>query len=79
MREAIVCKYTCHACALDKVSVAVPAREDEEIGVWIRATAELLGADHCRRSPHCTKREIDLMIPIDGADKLGGPTRQTVQ
>jgi len=76
MREAIICMYTCHACALTKVKLAVPAREDEDVRVWMDATAAMLGADHCRRSPHCMERKIDLYIPMSGADKIGGPTKQ---
>ena len=79
MKEAIVCMYTCHACALVKAKLAVPARESEEIGAWVEATATLLGADHCQRSPHCMERKIDLYIPIEGAERLGGPTKPRLQ
>ncbi len=79
MKEAIICMYTCHACASIKVKVAVPARENEDISDWIKATAQILGDHHCNRSPHCTERKVDLWIPVEGADKIGGPTKARPQ
>jgi hypothetical protein len=33
-----------------------------------------LSADHRRRSPRCTPKTLsEVMIPIAGADRIGGP------
>jgi len=76
MKQAIQCKYSCFQCGIFREIVTVPAREDEDIKVWMDATALLVSADHDRRSPKCVITKLDeLMIPITGADKIGGPTK----
>lgn len=75
----IQCFYSCHACKLEEIAVNVPVREEgkdlkqwiEEIMMWHFAR------DHARRSPGCFPRELnDVMIPISGADMVGGPAKQ---
>ena len=71
--------YSCRQCGLRKVSVSVPARSSdaEDVVVWVEATGRLLGQDHMRRSPHCHITELsDVMIPITGADHIGGVQKQ---
>lgn len=70
-------KYSCPMCGLAKVIVRVPARVDEDVRVWMDQTIALVGADHGRRSPDCHPEELhDLMIPMTGADRVGGPSLQ---
>jgi hypothetical protein len=67
--------YSCHTCGLTKASCDVPARAAEDVATWMDATIELLAADHRARSPGCTPVDgqlHDVMIPIGGADKVGG-------
>ena len=73
----IIVKYSCHGCGLTKVDVAVPARESEDVVTWMDQTVRLAGADHRRRSPHCHPKAVqDLMIPMTGRDRIGGPPVQ---
>lgn len=66
--------YSCHECGLNKVPVLVPARESEGVIEWMNATVRVLARDHSQRSPRCeTKALNDIMIPISGADRVGGP------
>lgn len=77
MNLTIQCFYSCKACGLKEVAVDVPLREQEDVVVWIKATAELMGADHGRRNPACDERKIDIKIPVSaGTTKVGGPTVQ---
>jgi hypothetical protein len=73
----IVVLYSCAECALTKVRCAVPAREEEDVRVWMDQTIRLVSADHHRRSPRCHPKTLsDLMIPMTGTDRVGGPTQQ---
>lgn len=73
----IAVKYSCPACGLKAVSVDVPARTDEDVLVWMKQTIRLTSEDHARRSPHCHPERLhDLMIPMAGAARVGGPSLQ---
>lgn len=68
--------YSCRACGLSRVGCDVPARTTEDVITW---TENILGAalqaDHVRRSPHCIATQAqDVMIPIAGVEKIGGPS-----
>lgn len=71
--------YSCHTCGLRKVPCDVPARGEEDINAWMQQLIERLAADHKRRSPECSPADgalQDVMIPIAGATKVGGPVIQ---
>jgi len=69
--------YSCHGCGLSKVTCEVPARTTEEIVNWVQnVMGPALRVDHDSRSPNCTSNLADVMIPISGADKIGGPAIQ---
>lgn len=69
--------YSCPECGLDRVPVQVPARDEENVIVWMEQTGEHLSLDHARRSPNCHPAQLkDIMIPIVGAEKVGGPAVQ---
>lgn len=73
----IVCKYTCKPCGLKRISVEVPARLTEPVEEWMDATVRLISADHKLRSPLCRASKMsELMIPMTGTDRVGGPTVQ---
>ena len=75
----ILVYYSCHTCHLTKAGVEVPAREAEDVKTWLDATVVLLAQDHDRRSPGCVPADgklHDVMIPVAGADKVGGPPVQ---
>jgi hypothetical protein len=73
----ITVMYSCDECALSKVSCLVPAREDEDVTVWMEQTIRLISADHDQRSPGCHPKMLkDLYIPMTGTDRIGGPTLQ---
>jgi hypothetical protein len=73
----ITCKYSCPACGLKRVACPVPARMTEPVTVWMEATVRRISADHRLRSPHCHAREMkELLIPMTGTDRIGGPTVQ---
>lgn len=72
----ITVKYSCPLCGLSRVECDVPARGDEDVVVWMEQTIAVVGRDHARRSPACHPERLhDLMIPMTGVDKVGGPTR----
>ncbi len=70
----ITCKYSCHLCGLKKIEINVKAREAEDLMEWMAILGAVLSADHNTRSPHCHPEKLaDVMIPIAGANKVGGP------
>lgn len=71
------CKYSCAVCSLHRVPLDVPAREAESVTDWMTATVQLVANDHQRRSPGCPAKELtELMIPMSGTDRVGGPVVQ---
>lgn len=73
----ITCKYSCFACGVHRALVPVKAREDEDVKVWLDRTALYIRDYHQRLHPHCTNTQLDeLMIPMDGRDRIGGPPIQ---
>ncbi len=71
------CKYTCKLCGIQRVAIELPARSTESVTVWMDATVRRIAADHRRRSPHCQAKELsELLIPMTGTDKVGGPVVQ---
>lgn len=69
----ITVRYSCPACGLVDAEVAVPARVDECVLKWMKATCAACADDHRKRSPHCHPAELyDLKIPMTGADRVGG-------
>lgn len=70
----ITVKYSCRDCRLHRVTVSVPARDSEDVADWMKATVRLVSADHARRSPACHPKALsELLIPMDGTQKIGGP------
>jgi hypothetical protein len=64
--------YTCHTCGLRKASAPVPARGTEDVIQWLEKVAmPLVGADHKRRSFLCRSPNLDVMIPVSGAGRVG--------
>ena len=67
--------YSCTLCDLLKIAVEVPAREDEDVLDWMKQTIQFIANDHFGRSPNCRPEQLhDLMIPVTGANKIGGPS-----
>lgn len=65
--------YSCVLCGLDRATCVVPARADEDVRVWMDQTIRVVAADHAHRSPTCTAQQLsNLMIPMTGADRIGG-------
>jgi len=72
----IVIFYSCPLCGLRRARCTVPARQEEDVVDWMEATTQCLSDDHRRRSPHCHPTQLEeVMIPMAGADRIGGPTR----
>jgi hypothetical protein len=70
-------QYSCATCRLRRVHLDVPARGDESVLDWMDATVRLVGKDHRRRSPTCKAKELtEMLIPMTGTAKVGGPTVQ---
>ena len=74
MNPTISVLYSCHQCGLKKIAVAVPARTDEDVVVWVETImGRRLAGDHAQRSPHCHPDTLDeVMIPMTGTDRVGG-------
>ena len=71
--------YSCVLCGIQKRECMVPERgETEDVVHWMRDTLpRSVQADHLAVSPNCTADKIsEVYIPIDGADKIGGPPIQ---
>ena len=68
-------KYSCPLCGIKGQLVAVPARGDEDLIVWMNDVAiKGVALDHMKRSPNCHPEKLhDLDIPITGVDRVGGP------
>lgn len=61
----ITCLYSCELCGLHRVPVEVSVRLNEDV------TA------HRERSPECHSMVLsELLIPMTGTDRVGGPTIQ---
>ena len=72
----ITCKYSCKACGLNRVALEVSARQLQSVTVWMEETAQCISADHRRRSPHCHAPTMtELLIPMTGTDRVGGPVK----
>jgi len=66
--------YSCPQCGLRKVRCNVPARQNEDVLDWMENTIRLLSTDHALRSPWCHPEQLhDLMIPMAGTNRVGGP------
>jgi hypothetical protein len=71
----ITVKYSCSSCGLKDVDLQVNARGPEDVIVWMeKVLTPALGNDHFQRSPFCQVTSLtQVMIPITGVDKIGGP------
>jgi hypothetical protein len=73
MQEKITLLYSCHDCTLVKVPCEVPVRQEESVTDWMSKVILWLCEDHAKRSPGCHPKMLhDVMIPIEGVDKIGG-------
>ena len=74
--EKIVVRYSCRLCGLLKVECLVPVRDPaQDVVRWMEQTGALLSADQRQRSPRCHPKELqDIMIPLTGRDRIGGPS-----
>lgn len=74
----IIIKYSCFPCGVRRADLAVPARGDEDVVTWMRATADRVAQAHRGAHPTCRHYQIDeLMIPAPpGSDKIGGVQQQ---
>lgn len=76
---SLTVRYSCHACGIEKAEVPVRYRSSsEEVLDWmLQVLTPALLADHDSRSPHCRPEGLDdVMIPITGAQYIGGPCLQ---
>ena len=70
----IVVQYSCDLCGLKRVPVVVPARLHEEVMVWMDMVIRHVSADHALKRPNCHPEKLtDLLIPLTGVTKVGGP------
>lgn len=74
----ITIRYSCHLCGLEKIHCDVPQREPgSNVIDWMKLVGVKLSDDHARRSPQCHPEKLsDVLIPITGADYIGGPAVQ---
>lgn len=69
--------YSCDLCGLKRIPLEVKARDEEDVVTWMDNVVMLLGLDHRRRSPHCHPKSLtNVMIPMTGSTKIGGPVVQ---
>lgn len=74
----IIVKYSCFPCGVRRADLEVPARGDEDVLVWMQATAHRIAQAHRLACPTCRHHQIDeLLIPAPpGTDKVGGVQQQ---
>lgn len=74
----ILCKFTCTTCGLRRIPISVQAREaSEDVVDWMNGVVRQVGEEHQRLSPGCPAKELsELMIPMSGTDRVGGPVVQ---
>lgn len=72
--QQITIYYSCPECDVTRRALRVPTRgDDEPLKVWMEVTSRHMQADHHRQSPNCQPTFFtDIMIPMTGADKVGG-------
>ncbi len=77
METTVSIRYSCHLCGIEKAAVDVPARGEEDLEKWMAVMIHALGNDHQKRSPNCHPQSLsDIMIPMTGTDRVGGPVIQ---
>jgi len=71
-------RYSCPLCGLVDTEIPVKARGEEDVVTWMEETVIIaLANDHNARSPFCKPKQLhNIMIPIQNADRVGGPTLQ---
>jgi hypothetical protein len=71
-------KYSCLQCSLKNIVLEVPARGDEDVVAWMQnSVGANIKKDHTLRSPECPADSAqEVMIPMTGTDRIGGPTIQ---
>jgi hypothetical protein len=77
-RAFVTVRYSCSLCGIKDREVKVRARENEDVVQWVKEICMVaVGGDHAAISPSCQATSVEnLMIPISGADKVGGVVRQ---
>jgi hypothetical protein len=70
--------YSCVLCGIHRAEVSVPERTNEDVVYWVQTiVGNQIKQDHTSRSPECRATSVqDLMIPISGVEKIGGPVVQ---
>lgn len=69
--------YSCNTCGLVRVHLDAEARGEEGVLEWMEQLMMQLARDHRRRSPTCPGESLqDLLIPVTGTDRIGGPVLQ---
>ena len=78
IKMKIKIKYSCLRCGLKDVELAVPSRGNEDVVAWMQnAVGSNIKNDHTMRSPECPAESAqEVMIPMTGTNKIGGPTVQ---
>lgn len=71
----ITIKYSCHSCGIFRRAIQVPARTpDEDVIAWTEAAVRIVARDHRTERPGCKATSLsELMIPITGTSRVGGP------
>jgi hypothetical protein len=70
-------RYSCWLCGVRQREVLVPARGEEDAGAWLKGTCmPRVRADHANVSTSCPAESVDVIIPMAGADKVGGVAKQ---
>lgn len=74
----IKCLYSCEGCGIERAEVEVPIRTTQDVAEWMeRVVIYIVSGHHAAHSPECTAQTMrDVMIPITGADKIGGSSLQ---
>jgi hypothetical protein len=68
----ITVKFNCKMCGVNEYELQVPAREAEEVQLWIDKTLWHVAEEHHRISPLCPSIKCDLIIPTPTESEFVG-------
>lgn len=60
----ITIMFSCKGCGLEKHKLQIPAREDEDLLVWMEKVKGWVADEHHKVSQNCRTERCDLYLPM---------------
>lgn len=65
---AVIAKYSCAVCGVEKQEITVRTRRrHQDVVAYTHYVASVAGRDHNIRSPGCPSKQCDLYLPVGGS------------